>query len=270
MEKEKPHLSPSQLNSYFRCGEAYRRRYIEKQIIPPAFAMLKGGAVHVAAEENFKQKIETHEDLSVKQIVECAAAAFEGKIKAEGVLLSEEERTRGQKIVKGEFLDSTVTSATILATDVCPKRQPTAVEEKVRLELPESPYDLLGVLDLILPDGIQDLKNTGKKLGQTDIDGNPQFTTYAALYYAKFKKPALRIIVDNIIHRPGSKQAADYQELMTERTKPDFDALAARINAAIKGILAGVFTPATPGAWWCSKKSCGFFASCKFTREGNI
>ena len=43
---EKPYLSPSQMGMYCRCGEQYRRRYIEKEIIPPGFALIKGGSVH--------------------------------------------------------------------------------------------------------------------------------------------------------------------------------------------------------------------------------
>ncbi len=262
-EQVKPHLSPSALNSYFRCGEAYRRRYIEKQIIPPPFAMIKGGAVHVAQEENFKQKLESKADLSAKQIVDLAAASFEGKVRAEGVLLNAEQEAEGKTKVQGEYLDSTVKSAQVLAK-IAAYYQPLAVEERVRLVLPGSPYDLLGILDLVDAQGVQDLKNTAKKKSQAEVDGDIQFTTYAALYRAKYGAAPGRIVIDNIVHRPGSKKDAEYQAITTRREVKDFDCLAARMNAAIKGIQAGIFTPATPGAWWCSAKSCGYSRTCPY------
>ena len=54
---EKPYISPSQLNTFENCGEAYKRRYLDKEIIPPVVAALRGTGVHRGAEMNFVQKI---------------------------------------------------------------------------------------------------------------------------------------------------------------------------------------------------------------------
>jgi len=259
---DKPYLSPSSLGMYFKCGEQYRRRYICGEIVPPGFALIKGSAVHSAAEENFKQKIKSHEDMSHADIVDIAAAAFEAKYIKDGVLVIDEDGEKSKEVLHGEYLDSTVSSAKSLADNVLPKYQPIATEEKVRLELPESSHDLLGILDLIYEDGIQDLKNTSKKMNQADVDSGLQFTIYSALYRSKYGKMPKEIAVDNIVHKAGAKKAAEYQTILTTRSECDFTALANRMNAAIHGIRSEVFTPASPGSWWCGPKWCGFYHSC--------
>jgi hypothetical protein len=45
-----------------RCGEQYRRRYLENEIIPPGISARIGSGVHKAAEINFRAKIQTGED----------------------------------------------------------------------------------------------------------------------------------------------------------------------------------------------------------------
>jgi hypothetical protein len=71
---EKPHLSQTQLTMYEKCGESYRRRYCdcEGEKIPPGIALVKGTGVHGGSKANFKQKIETKEDLSRKKIIDIS------------------------------------------------------------------------------------------------------------------------------------------------------------------------------------------------------
>ena len=78
---DKPHLSATQLTMYWRCPEQYRRRYLEGETIPPAIALIQGGAFHVGCETNFKQKVGTHEDLPASQIADVAVASFDDRLK---------------------------------------------------------------------------------------------------------------------------------------------------------------------------------------------
>lgn len=261
---KKPHVSPSQLDSYTRCGEAYRRRYVEREIIPPAFSMTKGSSVHTGQEHDFRQKIETKVNLPKNEVVELVAASFDGRIKAEGVLLTEAEESIGKAIVTGKAKDSTIRMAQKLSEAVGPKYQPLAVEVPFRIVLP-GPRDLVGFIDLELENGFQDLKTGAKAKSQSDIDGDVQFTTYAAAYQNLRGKPPEEIVIDNIIDRVSpktSKVTTEHIALKTLRGPADFKALANRINTIVAGITAGHFMPATPGAWWCSPKSCGYWRTC--------
>lgn len=263
---DKPHVSPSQLDSYARCGEAYRRRYIEKHIIPPSFAMHKGSGIHIAAEVDFKQKMETRQNMKAADFVDLAAASFEGKVSTEGVLLDDDEESQGPAKVRGLAKDSTVRMAGEFANSVAPKYQPVGVEEKVRIELP-GPRDIVMVLDLRLENGVQDTKTSGKAKSQADIDKDVQFTSYAAAYEKLTGKPPERIIIDNVVdYVTPAKQVAvtKHLEFTTTRDRADIEPLARRINTVVKGIEAGMFTPATPGAWWCSASSCGYWKTCPY------
>lgn len=261
-QNEKPHLSPSQLDMYCRCGEAYRRRYMEKEIIPPAVAMLRGTAVHAGAETNFKQKVRSHEDLPVKTIVDIAAAKFTERLYAEGVQLTGDEVQEGVKAVCARALDETAKLAKLHAEQAAPEYQPTHVEEFVRLSLPGH-YDMLGVID-VLDDKkrITDHKTSGKKKNQDEVDNSTQLTYYAAAGRKLLGEPVSEVRLDCLI----TTATPSRQVLKSTREKRDFQVLAARINAVAQGVQAGNFPPAPQGAgiWWCSGRFCGYHSTCPY------
>ena len=101
----KPHLSPSSLEMYAKCGEQFRRRYIEGDKIPPGVSMLRGTGVHAGVEANMRQKIDTYRDLPVSDVVDAAVAKFDLEL-AGGYSLSPDETSRGATIVIGESRDT--------------------------------------------------------------------------------------------------------------------------------------------------------------------
>ena len=269
---KKPHVSPSQLGTFENCGEAYRRRYLEKHIIPPGVAALRGGAVHKGAEMNFAQKIESRVDLPAKDIIDRAAAEFDARIAAEGVFLAAEDEARGKAVVIGEEKDTAVALAGLFALEVAPVYQPTAVEKKIRIELPDSPRDILGILDLTatvikepgLGEGIGDYKTGKKTKPQRDFDVSPQLSLYDLAYRALTGKVPGFIRVEQLIQlKAGTKRVMN----ATTRTIADFRATVARVNAMIGGLEKGAFMPASPGAWNCSPKWCGYWTSCPYVNS---
>jgi len=270
---KKPYVSPSQLNTYTNCGEQYRRRYIEKEIIPPGVAALRGSSVHKGAEANFKQKIESKIDLPKNEIVERAVAEFEGRLKADGVFLDEEEQGRGKAIVLGEEKDTTVRLAGLYADEVAPRYQPTAVEQKIEIELPGS-HNLLGILDLTAEaigadpdkpsgDGIVDYKTGKKTKSQGEFDSSPQISLYDLAYRAKHRKAPSFIRIEQLIDTKVPKRVVN----ATTRSTADFKAAVARVNAMIDGVQKGVFIPANAGAWQCSARWCGYWRTCPFVNS---
>jgi hypothetical protein len=264
---KKPYISPSQLEMYTRCGESYRRRYVLGERIPPGVAAVRGTAIHKGAELNYAQKIKTHVDMTESQVVEIAASTFDEKVKNEGVWLSPDEQSAGEKIVVGEAKDTTVTLAGLMARESLPRFQPAEVEVTGRLEIPTASHDLLGRLDLVDErDFIVDFKTSSRKKNQADVDGDTQFTFYDLLFRAAKGRAPKGIIIENLVN----KKVPEALTLATSRTLDDTQALVNRVNTMIHGLKAGVFMPSPAGSWNCSPRWCGYWASCPLVNNKRV
>lgn len=261
----KPHLSASQLEMFGKCPEQWRRRYIEKHVLPPGISILKGKAVHACAEQNFKQKIETHEDLPRSQIVEIAVADFEEQSQSPEFAFTAEEESRGGDVVIGEAVDSVADMASVHAQQQAPDYQPVHVEGDFRVSLPNSAYDIVGRIDLIDDRNIvADLKTAGKAKTQDDADSNVQLTVYSVGVRLLTGEPATELRYDTIVQ---TKTKTYRHVTTTQRGDGDLVALSNRINTVNAMIQAGVFPPTTPGAWWCGPKWCGYWRTCPYVNS---
>lgn len=250
----KPYLSPSQLDMACRCGEQYRRAYVEKDRCPPGIAQARGTAVHTAAAENFRQKITSGRDISIEDFKGIAAEAFDCEISG-GISIGADDGNISVAI--GEERDLVVDLAELHGRVQAPDyRRPVLVEAEFRIELP-GPFDALGIIDLADDRRIvADLKTSRRKKKQADADSSAQLTMYAAGHKQLTGELPTEARLDVAV---GTKTEAVRQVLSTERGPADFAALAARINAVAKAIEAGVFLPVDPGSWVCSPRYCGYF-----------
>jgi hypothetical protein len=263
---EKPHLSATQLEMYWRCPEQYRRRYMEGERIAPGVALLLGRAFHVGAETNFRQKIESHVDLPENDIVDATASAFDSEV-AGGYALSESEMSTGASKVLGEAKDKAVLLASVYAEEQAPDYQPIAVEHTTRIVFPNATHDLLAVTDLRDDAGrITDLKTSGKKMAGNAADVSTQLTVYAAAYRIDTGEMPSEVRLDILTKTKTPAR----QVLVSERTAADFQALLNRVNATLSAINSGNFPPASPGAWSCSPKWCGYWATCPYVNNERI
>lgn len=99
------HISFTQLNMLLRCGEQYRRRYIQKEIIAPSGSMIRGRSCHKSEEVNFRQKIKTNLDLPVEQVKDIFSDEWEmGKYQIQWT--EEELNGNSPQKVEGNFKDS--------------------------------------------------------------------------------------------------------------------------------------------------------------------
>jgi len=259
---KKPYISPSQVGTYTKCGEMYRRRYIEHEKIPPGISLVKGRSVHKGSEYNFKQKIESRVDLKHSDIVDYAVADFETTKEKEGLLLSPGEESIGKALVVGEAKDSVADLTGLYARDVAPKYQPAGVEEEVFTALPSSSHDLKGYIDVRTVDKkILDLKTSAKSWNQAKVDNDFQFTFYSMNYRAKFGVDPKNITVENLVDSGKSLKSLTFE---TRRGSSDYEAAIHRLNAVLAGINAGIYTPANDGWWGCSILYCGYARDCKY------
>lgn len=274
---QKRHISPSQLTMYFRCGEQYRRRYVEGERIPPGISAHKGKGMHKGAQVNYAQKVTTFRDLSRQDIIDAAVDAFDQACVTDGFVLTPEERARGEQAIVAEARDQTADFADAFARHQAALYQPIEVEQAVRVELPSAPRDLFGYIDLVaidaqaiaagqeitdaIPRSVIDFKTSGKAKPQSEADESIQLTYYAAAHHVRHGFPVKDVRLEVLIS--GAK-GVRRQVLVSDRTQADLRAFVSRTNAMLAGIEAGVFTPAAPGSWWCAKKWCGYWSTCPY------
>lgn len=257
--KNKPYISASQLESLSRCGEAYRRKYLEKDRSLPGIAAIVGSGVHGAAQHNFEQKIITHVDLPVDEAVDAGVAQFDIRLQ-DGV---QPEPGENMAKLQGKARDETRRLIRFFMQRVAPDYQPIAVEKDVLVQLPGETHDLYGVLDVITHDGqIVDFKTT-KKMNAGDAQVSVQLSAYAVMYRKVYGAPPSKLKLEYTVKRAVQPERVTIE---TTRNNESIASFAARFRAASAQINAGIFAPTDPRNWWCSQKFCSYYATCPFVR----
>lgn len=255
------YLSASQMAMYGRCGEQYRRRYMEGEIRPPGISLLVGSGVHGGIETNFTQKIDSHSDLAPSVVQDAAVARLEERLEKDGCELNEEEQSKGKDAVIGEATDVTATLAYKHASEVAPAYQPIAVEKRIEMPVPKLGIELVGYIDLADDQQrIVDFKTSGKSMPNGAADTSIQLGIYSLLYASEFGKLPSETRLEVLTKAKTPKR----QMLSSVKGPSDLDVLARRIQQTVKGIEAGIFQPAEPDSWACSERFCGYASTCPF------
>lgn len=174
------HLSASSLGMLARCPEQWRQRYVLGRKERPGEALVIGTAVHVTAEHNFRQKIDSHEDIPFDTLVQWyddvgfPTAITEREEKGEEVLWDTDPdgaRKRGRAITKayhmpvGDF------------PSVSQRIQPLSVETRVEADF-DLPVPVIGFADVFIEGRVIDIK-TGKAARR---EPKPEWWIQSAVY----------------------------------------------------------------------------------------
>lgn len=257
-------INQTQIQQMMKCPEQHRRRFIENEVIPPGGALIRGTAVHVAAEHNFKQKIESRKDLPASQLVEVAVATVDGRIREEGITLDPDERTMGQQAVRDKIQADAIVATKLYAGQIAPRHQPVMVEEKITFKLEGiEAVEIHGTIDTLNEEHrIVDLKTAKKKPNPSDYEEGPQATMYDLLTLLKTGRPTNGVQFEAMV----IKKDPEVVTVLVRKRKEDYAALLEQIREMAKAIRAGVAIGSYggSGAWWCSPKWCGYWSTCKF------
>lgn len=175
------HLSASSLKTFSRCPEQWRRHYLLRQNERPGAALVWGGADHYAHEVNFRQKIETEQDLPAGDVLDAFAQGIADRIDEFG---GESEVEWGRvRLSDVKDLGSRLVAA--YHAGVSPWVYPIAVEEKFELEVEHVPVPLIGYVDLETRKSILDAKTASAKVSEP----KPEWRLQGLLYQAARRKP---------------------------------------------------------------------------------
>lgn len=175
------HLSASQITMFQRCPEQWRRRYLLGQVERPGGALVWGSADHYAHEQNFTQKIVSHEDIPVADVKEAFAEGFERAIERNGgtteVVWGDDKpddlKDRGVKLVEAYH------------GQVSPTVQPVQVEQRFEARIPGVPVPVIGYIDIETE--LAGIERKTAKAKTTSI--KPGWRIQGLLYQSVIRKP---------------------------------------------------------------------------------
>ena len=94
---ETPRWSHTRLSMIEKCGEQYRRRYVEGEKIPPDLGQIRGRATHGGIDANIAHKIKEGEYLELEAVAQAASDRLDGELQDEFSLGADYEEFGFQK-----------------------------------------------------------------------------------------------------------------------------------------------------------------------------
>jgi PD-(D/E)XK nuclease superfamily len=152
------HLSASSLGMVMRCPRQFQQRYIFGRKQRPGESIVIGSFFHETLDANYKQKIASHEDRPLAEMIQF--------LQDEAVPKVIEESGGVDEIQWDSDLDTARSDATRITTGyykgVVPRIQPVATEERFEMFFPGVEIPVIGFVDVRDATRILDTK-TGKQ-----------------------------------------------------------------------------------------------------------
>lgn len=245
------HLSYSSVSTYLGCPKLWESQHILGKRQPPSTAQELGSAYHAAQEVNYRQKIDSGNNLSVDDIVNVCAAYITSKAR---VLRSQQADLieTGERMLRAYY-------ASKLASFI-----PIKVEDRVerQIELGDGTnVQFIGYVDAIGYIGPVE-KDMGSK--PILIDHKTSAVPWTNDTVETEDQPTAYTMLTGIerfgYHIVSKSMPTVTQHLLTRRTPADVSEYIGKVRTAASGINRGDF-PSNPEYRWCrrdcpSKKSC--------------
>jgi hypothetical protein len=244
-------LSPSQVRTFFDCPARWWFKYGLHLPEQKNSSLALGLAVHQALEVNFREKIETQEDLETPGVVMVFREAWMEQV-PETVFTSDESqgdlRRLGERLV-AKYMD-----------EVAPKVEPAAVELDVQGEI--GGVRVRGRVDILDVEGrLIDFKTASRRPSWVSPDYAFQLATYQQI-------------------TPGASGAVRIDSLVKTQTiqivqqaytveEPDTRATQVLYPMAQKAMGSGMYCP-NRQSLLCSQKHCSFWKHCEGEFGGRV
>ena len=256
----KPQLHQSHLAQLYRCGYKFSRVVINGEREPATIPLIVGTSTHATVARNLNNKIEKGTLFTREAIQDYSRDDFNQSWKESPIVFNEAEASQGIQTTKDKAQDQAIQLVTAHHYELAPKIRAKQVERKWVINAKEYDYDLSGTIDIDEGVDIRDTKTCKTNLGQRIVDCSEQYTFYAFAKYMIDGALPEYVHQDNIV-KPTERRAAYCATYKSTRTMDDFKVVMRRFDQATKIITAGIYAPANPADWWCSKEFCGFAAN---------
>jgi len=248
------YLRASQINLYRECSAYfYFLNFTDiKTANKPSLAF--GSAIHSTLEKNFRQKIESRQDLTIAE----SKYIFSNEL---GTQLNNVERCDligydSQRALEATGLDLIELYQRTHAYRIQPKR----VEENVQIKLKGYPYGLSGTVDLLDDDNnLIDHKTSGRDYKQISESYRIQVGgAYPILMEALLGEPINSARIDYMIRKSENNDRVKVRPIAVDIDKKYFFSVFEQVS---KGIEADIFSPCRD-YMFCSQKYCKFHDHC--------
>lgn len=245
-------LSPSSVNQFAHdCQVKWFYRRVLGLPETRGAALGLGTAVHEAIGANFRQKIETREDLPAAGVVALFRDAFARQL---------DEITLDPKDDANDLRECGDVMTRVYMEQCAPRIQPAAVETPVRGLIGD--VAVQGFIDVIDTDGdIIDVKTASKKPSGISPGYRVQVSTYAMLESKASGRARLDTLTKTktVVSHAQTLEITDSDRLQATRL----------YSIAQEQMRAGVFMP-NRGSHLCSRKYCSFWERCVSEYGGEV
>jgi CRISPR/Cas system-associated exonuclease Cas4 (RecB family) len=246
-----PVLSPSQVRCFFDCPARWWFKYGLQLPERKNSSLALGLAVHQALEVNFREKIETREDLETIGVVMVFREAWMEQV-PETVFTSDESqgdlRRLGERLV-AKYMD-----------EVAPKVEPAAVELDVQGEI--SGVAVRGRVDVLDVEGrLIDFKTASRRPSHVSPDYAFQLATYQQITPGASGE----VRIDSLV----KTQTVQIVQQAYTVGEPDIRATQVLYPMAQKAMGTGMYCP-NRQSMLCSQKHCSFWKHCEEEFGGRV
>lgn len=263
---EKFQFHVSALLDMARCGERFRRRYIEGERAPSTPSLIRGTAVHRSVERNLRARLEDPAKLALLPAEEVAdiardAASYEWE---NGVRLTKKESAIGLEKARGELLDRVVRLSLEHRKALAPNIKPSHVERQWTVDIKGYPFQLAGQIDIQeVSFDVRDTKTSRKTPSGNPAETSIQLSCYALAVQKHDGVLPKSVGLDYLIDLKRGTKIVEFRSDRTDDFRPFLD----RVAIAHAAMEKGIFQPAHPDDWCCSDDYCSFFDSCRYVRR---
>jgi len=250
-------FSASSIATFMRCAKQWEYAYVYEFKRPPSLRMVLGNSAHAAEEVNYKQKIETHEDLPTDDVLDIFSTAFDA-----GVGEAQEDLEEGPE-TRGQAKDSGVKTLTVYHEKVAPEIEPLWVEHEGLVHVNDIPYSY--TIDLVDTTGrVRDHKYT-KRRPQGSGDYRLAMIGYAVGYRHETGEKEADVVLDYMVRT----QNPYHWPVASDGPVPDraIDAFAGVLEMVNRAILEGIFLPTglqNHACGWCGYRDiCDAYADAR-------
>lgn len=254
--ESKPHLSPTQVNMFLRCPAQWYYRYVRGLKRPPSGAATLGSAVDSGITHNYRQKIESHQDLALDEVLDAFSTDFEAR---------KSETLWGPEEKPSQVKDDGARVLSLYQGDVAPTVQPTAVQKRVELDMPNFAYRFVVVPDVVERGSIiRDTKVV--KRSPAKVEDAPalapahqdQMVAYALAYRATQERAEEGCVVDYLVRTKNTKLV----QIPFRVTSSHLAYYKNLIGLVARQIEALIFTPNRQN-YLCTRRHCGYWGECE-------